>query len=68
MRKLKLRAYHKKSGHTEDVLLICFVNKYVDVLPEYELEGGNQLTWKFSEIELWQNVDRDGKKWEQVQM
>lgn len=50
------RAYNKKTKEMEYVLLICFVNKYVDVLPERNLEGGMQESWKFDEIELMKNT------------
>lgn len=49
---LKFRARHKQSGETEPVLLICFINQYVNVLPERNLEGGNQEEWRFDEIDL----------------
>lgn len=48
----------------EHVLLICFVNKYVDVLPERNLEGGSQESWGFEEIELMRgsgHKDKNGK-------
>lgn len=53
----KIRAHHKPTGQKCDVLLICFVNKYVDVMPESELEGGNQASWPFSEIIIHQVFD-----------
>lgn len=60
MDNLKFRAFHKKSGEIENVLLICFVNRYVDVLPEAELEGGNIVSWSFDEIELLQYAGKLG--------
>lgn len=36
----------------ELVLYIDFVNQYVSVLPYSELEGGNQVSWPFSSIDL----------------
>ncbi len=54
MRDFKFRAFKKETGQMEFVLLIDFVNKYVDVLPEANLEGGNQESWAFDEIELMQ--------------
>lgn len=50
--KIQLRARHKKTGENESVLLIDFVNRYVDVLPESQLEGGNQVSWNFDDIDL----------------
>jgi len=49
---ITFKARHKKSLELCNVLLICFVNRYVDVLPESELEGGNQVSWSFDEIDL----------------
>lgn len=49
---MQFKARHKTTGEMCDVLLICFVNRYVDVLPDSELEGGNQVEWKFDEIDL----------------
>lgn len=49
---MKFRARHKKTGEFESVLLICFVNRYVDVLPERNLEGGDQESWNFDDIDL----------------
>lgn len=48
----KYRAFNRKTKEMEPVLLICFVNEYVNVLPERNLEGGNQEEWSFSDIEL----------------
>lgn len=53
-REILFRAWHKQKKIMCDVLLICFVNRYVNVLPEYQLEGGNQEEWRFDEIELMQ--------------
>ena len=53
---IKLRAYNKKTREMCAVLLICFVNKYVDVLPERNLEGGSQESWSFDDIELMQST------------
>src|SRR5687767_5726223 len=56
------RAWHKEKKIMCVVLLICFVNEYVNVLPDYQLEGGNQEEWKFDEIELMQTTEiRDMK-------
>lgn len=51
-RETHFRAWNKKTKQLEPVLLICFVNKYVDVLPEQNLEGGSQESWGFQDIEL----------------
>lgn len=59
------KAYNKKTKEVEPVLLICFVNRYVDVLPERNLEGGSQESWEFDDIELmeWTGFkDKRGKK------
>lgn len=64
-REIAYRAWHKQKKIMCDVLLICFVNRYVDVLPEDQLEGGTQEEWKFDEIELMQFtglLDKDGNK------
>lgn len=52
MDNLQVKARHKQSGEVCDVLLVCFVNRYVNVLPESELEGGDQVEWTFDEIEI----------------
>lgn len=65
MRPLRLRAWNRKTKQMEFVLLICFVNKYVDVLPERNLEGGSQETWGFEDVELMQFTglkDKNGKE------
>ncbi len=59
------RAWHKANKEMEPVLLICFVNRYVDVLPERNLEGGNQESWSFDDVEImmgtgWQ--DKNGSE------
>lgn len=54
MKEIMYRAWNKKTKQMEHVLLICFVNKYVDVLPERNLEGGSQESWGFEDIELMQ--------------
>lgn len=64
-REIAYRAWHKQKKIMCDVLLICFVNRYVDVLPEDQLEGGTQEEWKFEEIELMQFtglLDKEGNK------
>lgn len=64
-REILFRAWHKQKKIMCDVLLICFVNRYVNVLPEYQLEGGNQEEWRFDEIELMQFTgltDKNGRK------
>lgn len=43
---------HKETGLKSNVLLIDFVNRVVDVLPDDELEGGNQIEWSFDDIEM----------------
>lgn len=48
------RAWHKENKELEPVLLICYVNWYVNVLPDRNLEGGNQEEWRFSDIVLMQ--------------
>ncbi len=45
-------ARHKRLDVVELVLMIDMVNRCVFVLPESELEGGNQIEWSFDEIEL----------------
>lgn len=52
MKEIRFRAFHIEKRIWCDVLLICFVNRYVNVLPEYQLEGGNQEEWSFDEINL----------------
>lgn len=49
---MQFKAMHKKTMEMSDVLLICFVNRYVDVLPERNLEGGDQESWNFDDIDL----------------
>jgi hypothetical protein len=64
-REILFRAWHKQKKIMCDVLLTCFVNRYVNVLPEYQLEGGNQEEWRFDEIELMQFTgltDKHGRK------
>lgn len=61
----RFRAFNKETKEIEPVLLICFVNWYVNVLPERNLEGGNQEEWKFSDIVLMQYtgmIDNEGKE------
>ncbi len=58
-------AWNKTTKEIEPVLLICFVNKYVDVLPERNLEGGSQESWKFEDIELLRHtglIDKNKKR------
>lgn len=38
----------------QTVITIDFVNRNVEVLPEWELEGGSTVSWSFSDIELLQ--------------
>lgn len=52
----KIKVRHKVTHVLADCLLICFVNRYVDVLPERNLEGGDQESWSFDEIELFINL------------
>ena len=52
MREIKYKAYHKILHEMCNVLLICFVNRYVDVLPYRNLEGGTQESWGFDDISL----------------
>lgn len=47
-----IHAYNKRTQQQAQVLLICFVNQYVDVMPESELEGGSQVSWEFNDIIL----------------
>lgn len=54
MREIKFRAWNKETKQICDVLLVCFVNQYVNVLPFENLEGGSQETWFFKDIELMQ--------------
>lgn len=71
MKKLYFEAYNKISKETEKVLLICFINRYVDVLPERNLEGGSQETWMFDDIDLYQydGHDKKGKTlWLKIQL
>lgn len=51
-----IKVRHKVTKELVDCLLICFVNRYVDVLPDRNLEGGNQESWSFDEIELFINL------------
>lgn len=63
MNQIKFRAYNHKLKELEDVLLICFVNEYVDVLPDRNLEGGSQESWSFKDIVLMQSTglkDKNG--------
>jgi uncharacterized phage protein (TIGR01671 family) len=53
-RPISYLAYNKRTKELCPVLLICFINQYVDVMPERNLEGGNQESWSFDEIELMQ--------------
>ena len=53
-RDIKFRAFNKYTKETCDVLLICFVNNYVDVMPIRNLDGGSQESWSFKDIELMQ--------------
>lgn len=53
---IELKARHKKTGELCSVLLICFVNRYVDVLPDRNLEGGEQESWSFNDIELFSKL------------
>lgn len=55
----RFRAFNKETKEMEPVLLICFVNWYVNVLPERNLEGGDQEEWKFSDIVLMQYAGVD---------
>lgn len=59
-------AYNKKTKELLPVLLICFVNQYVDVMPDRNLEGGNQESWPFDDIELMQWTGLKDKHGEQV--
>jgi uncharacterized phage protein (TIGR01671 family) len=57
MREIKFRAWSRLWTDTVGVLhvlTIDFVNRAVYVLPERELEGGNQEEWLFGEIDLMQ--------------
>lgn len=59
------RAFNKKTKQMCHVLLICFVNKYVDVLPDENLEGGSQESWSFDEIVLMASTgikDKNGRE------
>lgn len=51
MTTLNVTCKRKDWDRTEAVLLVCFVNRYVNVLPEENLEGGNQEEWPFNELE-----------------
>lgn len=49
---IRILAQHKRTKEMCEVLLIDRINKYVDVLPESELEGGNQVSWNFEDINI----------------
>lgn len=53
---INLFVRHKKTKELMHVLLICFVNRYVDVLPENNLEGGEVESLSFHEVEFFNNI------------
>lgn len=59
MREIRFRAINKKTKETCEVFLISFVNGYVEVLPDCELEGGTTQYWMFDDIDL---IQYTGKK------
>lgn len=54
---MELMAFNRITKQKCLVLLICFVNRYVDVLPDENLEGGDQESWSFDHIDLYQKVE-----------
>lgn len=63
MKNLNFRAWHKELKEMENVLLMCFVNEYVEVLPFRNLEGGSQEAWSFKDIILMQSTGlKDSKE------
>lgn len=56
MNNLNFRAWHKELKEMEKVLLMCFVNEYVELLPFRNLEGGSQEAWFFKDIVLMQST------------
>lgn len=52
-----IKVRHKVTKELSDCLLICFVNRYVDVLPDRNLEGGDQESWSFDDIQLFINLN-----------
>jgi len=57
----KFRAWHISAKMMCEVLHIDLVNRYVSVLPEKELENGDQQEWDFAEIELMQSTGLQDK-------
>lgn len=49
-------AVNKNTKQKCEVLLMCFVNRYVDVLPLENLEGGDQESWSFDDITLYAKI------------
>lgn len=66
MRELKFRAFNIHLQEMQDVLQIDFVNKCVFVLPERNLEGGNQEEWSFDDIVLMQSSGLTDKKLKEI--
>ena len=60
MTTLNVTCKRKDWDKAQSVLLICFVNRYVDVLPEENLEGGNQEHWSFNDLEY---IDFGTNRW-----
>ncbi len=54
--KIQFRAYNKNTKELCDVSLVCFINRYVHVLPESPIDRSCQQEWKFEDIVLMQYI------------